>query len=204
MTIGETARMFNVERGYHADLTVIQLEGWSRNMWFDETGIPWTNPSPNLRNPTEAILYPGVGLLEFALSVGRGTDTPFEIIGAPYIEDVRLANELNEASLRGVRFVPVQFTPSSSVYKNQLCRGVYILVTDRELCNVVDIALVTAKILNRWYPAQFDLQKLKPLLLNSATLTAIKKDSSLADIHALWKADLDEFMSRRARYLIYK
>jgi len=196
--------MFNVERRYHADLTVIELEGWSRNMWFDETGVPWTNPSPNMRNLTEAILYPGVGLLEFAMSVGRGTDTPFEVIGAPYIEDLRLAKELNEASLPGVRFVPIQFTPRVSVYKNQLCRGVFILVTDRDLCNIVDVAVVTARILNRWYPTQFDLEKMKELVLNSATLTAIKSGGSLTDIHALWKADLDEFMSRRAKYLIYK
>src|SRR5207248_10715293 len=114
MTIGELARMFNAERESKADLTVIPMENWHREMWFDETGLPWTNPSPNMRNLTEAILYPGVGLLESALSVGRGTDTPFEVIGAPYIDDTRLADELNRAGLPGARFVPVQFPPNYS------------------------------------------------------------------------------------------
>src|SRR5204863_9926803 len=103
MTIGELAKMLNAERKSNADLTVIQLENWRRDQWFDQTGLPWTNPSPNMRNLNEAILYPGVGLLERAVSVGRGTDTPFELIGAPYIEDVKLAEELNNAGLPGVR-----------------------------------------------------------------------------------------------------
>src|SRR4029078_4864953 len=103
--------------------------------------FPWTNPSPNMRNLSEATLYPGVGLLETALSVGRGTDTPFEAIGAPYIDDIRFAEELNQASLPGVHFVPVQFTPAQSIHKNQLCKGVHIILTDRYACPVVDIAL---------------------------------------------------------------
>src|SRR5205814_553230 len=124
--IGELASMHNGEHHLKVYLTVIKLEGWSRDMWFDQTGQPWTNPSPNMRNLTEAILYPGIGLLESALSVGRGTDTPFEVVGAPYIDDVRLAEELNHADLSGVRFVPIQFTPTQSIHKDELCRGVYI------------------------------------------------------------------------------
>ena len=104
MTIGELARMCNAERNCKADLTVIQVENWQRDAWFDQTGLPWTNPSPNMRSLTAAILYPGVGLLESALSVGRGTDTPFEVVGAPYIDDVKLAEALNGAGLPGVRF----------------------------------------------------------------------------------------------------
>ncbi|HWI58464.1 MAG TPA: exo-beta-N-acetylmuramidase NamZ domain-containing protein [Bacillota bacterium] len=204
MTIGELARMFNAERQCHADLTVIELEGWSRDMWLDQTGLPWTNPSPNMRNLTQAILYPGVGLLESALSVGRGTDTPFEIIGAPYIEDTRLAAELNGAGLAGVRFVPIQFTPIYSVHKDQLCRGVYIMLTDREACNVVDVGLLIAKTLYRWYPGEFPVDKIKHLLLHAATLEAIKADKSLAEIRASWKGDLEEFQKRRARYVIYR
>src|SRR3979409_1771966 len=115
MTIGELAQMFNTERNSKADLTVLRLENWRRHWRFDQTGLPWTNPSPNMRNLTEAILYPGIGLLESAVSVGRGTDTPFEVIGAPYIDDVKLAAELNDAGLPGVRFVPIQFTPTASV-----------------------------------------------------------------------------------------
>jgi uncharacterized protein YbbC (DUF1343 family) len=196
--------MFNAERHYNADLTVIEIEGWSRDMWFDQTGLPWTNPSPNMRNLTEAILYPGIGLLEAALSVGRGTDTPFEIIGAPYIDDVRLADELNRASLAGIRFVPIQFTPVASIHKGQVCHGVFLMVTDRDACHVVDVGLLIAKTLYRWYPGQFDVDKLGPLLLDARTMAALKADKSLNEIHALWKAVLVGFQSRRETYIIYK
>src|SRR5207253_2287461 len=147
--IGEEAKMFNAERKSNADLTVIELQNWRRDLCFDQTGLPWTNPSPNMRNLVEAVLYPGIGLLESALSVGRGTDTPFEVVGAPYIEDVRLADDLNRAALPGVRFVPIQFTPTYSIHKGELCRGVYILLTDREACHVVDVGLLIAKTLYR-------------------------------------------------------
>ena len=196
--------MYNAERHYNADLTVIEVEGWSRDMWFDQTGLPWTNPSPNLRNLTEATLYPGVGLLESALSVGRGTDTPFEVIGAPFIEDVRLAHELNRAGLPGVRFVPIQFTPTDSVHNGQLCRGVYMLVSDRDACNAVDLGLLIAKTLCRWYPKQFEVDKIQHLLSHAQTLASIKADKSLSEIHALWKTERDEFLTRRAKFLIYK
>src|SRR6185436_17866361 len=144
-TMGELARMFNTERGLKADLTVVPVEGWSRDMFFDQTSLPWINPSPNMRSLTEAILYPGIGLLETtSLSVGRGTDTPFETIGAPYIDDARLASELNRAGLTGVRFVPVRFTPEASVFKGQPCKGVNIILTDRDNCNVVDVGITIA------------------------------------------------------------
>src|SRR5690606_31486281 len=130
MTVGELARMFNEEKAINADLHVIPLKGWDREMLFDQTMLPWTNPSPNMRSLTQAILYPGVGLLETtALSVGRGTDTPFEVIGAPYIDDLKLAAELNNADLEGVRFIPIRFTPDASVFKDKECRGVNIILT---------------------------------------------------------------------------
>jgi uncharacterized protein YbbC (DUF1343 family)/CubicO group peptidase (beta-lactamase class C family) len=204
MTIGEEAKMFNAERNYKADLTVIELEGWSRDMWFDQTGLPWTNPSPNMRNLVQAVLYPGIGLLESAISVGRGTDTPFEVVGAPYIEDVRFADELNRANLPGVSFVPIQFTPTQSAHKGQLCRGVNILLTDREACNVVDVGLLIATTLHRWYPNDFEVEKISHLLIHKETLEAVKADKSLREIHALWKTEREEFMQRRKKYLIYK
>ncbi len=203
MTIGELAQMFNAEQNCHADLTVIRLEHWRRELWFDQTGLPWTNPSPNMRNLTEAILYPGVGLLESAVSVGRGTDTPFEVIGAPYIQDVNLAEELNQAGLPGVRFVPIRFTPTYSVHKDELCRGVYVLLTSREQCNVVDVGLLVAKTLYRLYPNDFAPDKMSHLLLHPPTLEAIKADKPLKEIRAAWQKDLDEFQKRRAKYLIY-
>jgi uncharacterized protein YbbC (DUF1343 family) len=204
MTLGELARMYNAEKNLNAKLTVIEAEGWRREQWFDETGLPWTNPSPNMRNLKQAILYPGVGLLESALSVGRGTDTPFEVVGAPYIDDVRLAEELNRAELPGVSFVPIRFTPTYSVHKGTNCGGVYIMLNDRDACHVVDAGLLIARTLYRWYPQQFDPDKIKHLLLHQRTLDAIKADKSLADIRASWTIDLDEFQKRREKFLIYR
>ncbi|MEO7297614.1 MAG: exo-beta-N-acetylmuramidase NamZ domain-containing protein [Verrucomicrobiota bacterium] len=205
MTIGELAKMFNAERKFKTDLTVISMEGWSRKQWFDETALPWGNLSPNMRNLTEATLYAGVGVLETtSVSVGRGTDTPFEILGAPYIHDLRLAYELNKIGLKGVRFVPIRFTPNDSVFKNQSCAGVNIILTDRDHCDVVDIGLSIAKILHRWYPEQFGLKKMDRLLINKQILAAIKEDKSLDEIKKLYAKDLEGFTKRREPFLLYK
>jgi uncharacterized protein YbbC (DUF1343 family)/CubicO group peptidase (beta-lactamase class C family) len=204
MTVGELARMYNAERNLHCDLTVIPLEGWSRALWLDQTGLPWTNPSPNMRSLTEAALYPGVGLLETtALSVGRGTGTPFEVVGAPYIDDVRLSLELNRANLPGVRFVPVRFTPTYSTFKDQPCAGVQILLLDRERCAVVDIGLLIASVLHRQYPQAFDLEKFDRLLRHKPTLEAIRAGKSLAEMKNAWESDLVDFRKRREAVLLY-
>ncbi len=204
MTLGELARMYNTEKNLKADLTVIEIERWRREEWFDETGLPWANPSPNMRSLKAAILYPGIGLLESALSVGRGTDTPFEIIGAPYVDDVRLAEELNRAELPGVSFVPIRFTPTYSVHKGTNCGGVYIMLNDRDRCNVVDVGLQMAKTLYRLYPNDFKPDKIKHLLLHQPTLDAVKTDKPLGEIRAEWKTELDEFQKRREKFLIYR
>ncbi len=203
MTVGELARMFNAERGWNAKLTVIPVEGWRRGQWFDETGLPWINTSPNMRNLTEAILYPGVGLLESAISVGRGTDTPFEVIGAPYIDDRALAGAMNGMGLPGIRFVPVRFTPKASIFKDQACGGLYLLLTDREACPVVDVGLALAVQLQRMYGDRFALDKIAPLLRHPATLAAIRAGKSFGDIKTLWSTDLGEFMARRGSFLLY-
>jgi len=203
MTIGELAQMFNAERNSKADLTVIRCENWRRDAWFDQTGLPWTNPSPNIRNLTEAILYPGIGLLESVVSVGRGTDTPFEVIGAPYIDDLKLAKELNNAGLPGVRFVPIQFTPTYSIHKGEQCNGVNILLTDRDRCNVVDVGLLIAGTLYRMYPDDVPIGKMAHLLLHPPTLEAIKAGKPPKEIRAGWQKELDDFEKRRAKYLIY-
>jgi uncharacterized protein YbbC (DUF1343 family) len=204
MTIGELAEMFKAERSPKAQLTVVRLENWHRDEWFDQTGLPWTNPSPNMRNLIQATLYPGVGLLESALSVGRGTDTPFEQVGAPYIDDMQLAEELNRAGLPGVRFIPIQFTPTYSVHKGHLCKGVFILLTDRDRCNVVDVGLQIAETAYRLYPKDFDPGKMDHLLLDKSTLEAVKANQPLKEIRAGWQKNLDEFQKRRAKYLLYK
>ncbi len=203
MTIGELARMFNAERQNQARLTVIPLENWKRDQFLDETGLPWTNPSPNMRNLTQAILYPGIGLLESALSVGRGTDTPFEVIGAPYIDDLRLADELNAQHLPGICFLAIRFTPKASVFKDQPCGGVSIMLTDRRSCNVVDAGLTIAMVLQKLYPADFKLDKISHLLLHPPTLEALKAGKSLPEIRASWEPDLRAFQERRAKFLLY-
>ncbi|HUD49695.1 MAG TPA: exo-beta-N-acetylmuramidase NamZ domain-containing protein [Candidatus Baltobacteraceae bacterium] len=205
MTEGELAQMYKAERHLdNVDLTVIPLQGWERKFWFDETGQPWINPSPNMRSLTEAMLYPGIGLLENCrVSVGRGTGTPFEVIGAPYIEDGRFAKAMNREGLPGVRFVPIRFTPSDNVFKNESCGGVNIILMDREKCEVVDIAVAAAEILNRWYPDQFQAGKMSLLLGDEPTLQAIQDDKPLAEIKAMWSTNVDAFKAQRQKYLLY-
>jgi uncharacterized protein YbbC (DUF1343 family) len=204
MTVGELARMFNQERGFQAELTVIPIQGWTRDMWFDQTSLPWINTSPNMRSLTAAILYPGIGLHESALSVGRGTDTPFEVIGAPYIDDVRLAMELNRAGLEGVRFVPIRFTPTASTFKSKPCAGVHIVITDREHLRPVDVGMVIALTLHRLYPNDFALDKFKTLLQHSDTMEAIRTGQSLEEVKEDWFAGLEKFQQRRKTYLLYR
>ena len=204
MTAGELAGLFNAERGFGADLTVIRLEGWTRDLWFDQTGLPWMNLSPNMRSLAAATLYPGVGLHETALSVGRGTATPFELIGAPYIDDVSFATSLNRAGLEGVRFVPVRFTPSASTFKGKACGGAAMIVTDRERCRPVEVGLVIALVTQRLYPREFALEEVQRLLQQRQTLEAIKAGKTLEEIKRSWAADLEDFKKRRAKYLLYE
>ncbi|MGE3309585.1 MAG: exo-beta-N-acetylmuramidase NamZ domain-containing protein [Limisphaerales bacterium] len=203
MTVGELARMFNAEKDWKARLSVIPVEGWKRSQWFDETSLPWINTSPNMRTLKEAILYPGVGIVEFAVSVGRGTDTPFEVVGAPYIDDRRFAEALNRAGLPGISFVPIRFTPSASHFKGQECGGVYLMLNDREACRVVDVGILLALTLHRLHPKEFPLDKIPPLLQHPATENAIREGKSLAEIKALWSTDLAEFQARRGPFLLY-
>ena len=196
MTVGELARMFREERNLDVALTVIPIRDWIRAQWQDDAGLPWVNTSPNMRSLEAAALYPGIGLLERAVSVGRGTnDTPFTIIGAPYIDALRLTRELR--GLRaGVSFAPVYFTPTSSVFTGKLCGGVRIAITDRSLLHPVDLGVTLAATLLRLYPTQFKLDELQPLLRDQATLDAIRKGEKPA-----WK--VDEFLKRREKFLLY-
>jgi len=204
MTVGELAKMFNAERGFKADLTVIPVEGWKRSTWFDATGQPWRHPSPNMRSLNAATLYPGVGLHESALSVGRGTDTPFEVVGAPYIDDLVFTAELNKFNLPGVRFIPVRFTPTYSTFLDQECGGASIVITDRDKLQAVDIGLAIALTVQRIYPKDYALDKLQPLLRDKKIIEAIKAGTPLASIKKTWADELDQFKKRRAGYLMYK
>jgi len=204
MTVGELARMFNAEKSIGVDLEVIGLSGWKRELWLDETTIPWINTSPNMRSLTQAALYPGVGLLETThLAVGRGTDTPFELFGAPYIDGKLLAEQMNRFGIRGVRFDPVVFTPDASKFKNQLSEGVRITLTDRDRCDVINIGIAGALTLNKLYGNKFGLGRFKGLLKHQATMEAIRADRSLSEIRELWEPGLRRYIDRRRQYLLY-
>lgn len=204
MTVGELAKLYQTERGWTNVLTVIPCEGWSRGQWFDETGLPWTNPSPNMRNLTAATLYPGVCLLEACtVSLGRGTPTPFELVGAPYIDGVPLAAAMNRAGLPGVSFEPVRFTPDASVFAGRPCGGVRIRLTDRAALNAVDVGIVLAQTLHRLHPQEFNLAKVNNLLFDPPTIDAIRAGQSLAGIKRGWTPGLEAFKQRRAKVLLY-
>jgi uncharacterized protein YbbC (DUF1343 family)/CubicO group peptidase (beta-lactamase class C family) len=205
MTIGELARLFNEERKINCDLRVVKMENYRRAMWFDATNLVWVNPSPNMRSLTEATLYPGIGLLETTnLSVGRGTDTPFELIGAPWLDGRRLSAYLNERKLAGVRFVPVRFTPAASVFKGQECGGVNLIVTDRAQFHPVRTGLEIAVALRRLYPADWKVEDYSRLLVNQETLERIKRGDTPEEIAGSWTSALNEFRRARARALLYR
>jgi len=207
MTVGELARLFNAERGFGADLTVIPVRGWTPSSWLDQTGLPWVNPSPNMRSLTAATLYPGVGLLEYCrVSVGRGTPTPFEVLGAPYIREAEsgeLAAELNRAGLQGVRFEAVRFTPEVSVFSGQQCRGIRFVLTDRTRLQTADLGVTLATVLHRRHPEDLQLDKMQRLLVSAPVLEAIRSGQSLAAIRSLWQSDLARFAERRQPHLLY-
>lgn len=203
MTAGELARLFVAEGGLEVDLRVVEVRGWQRDQWYDATGLPWRNPSPNMRGLNAATLYPGVGLLEFAISVGRGTDTPFEVIGAPYIEDRKLAHELNALGLPGIRFVPEQFTPATSVFEKKACGGVRLVITDRDHLRPVELGLAIGHTLHRLYPGSFDLVKYNILLNNPASIAALKEGTPWKTTAKEWAKQAAAFELRRKPYLIY-
>ena len=205
MTIGEFGLMVAAERRLKVDLTVIPLANWERGQWFDQTGLPWVDPSPNIRSPMQALLYSGIGLLEATnLSVGRGTDTPFEVVGAPWIKAEELADALDKKGLEGVRFQPVSFTPSSSVYAGQGVAGVRLDVTDREAIRPVTVALALARELMDRYPAQFRPAAIQNLLVNRSTMWALLRGEPLLGIRRWAEASRASFLQRRASYLIYR
>jgi len=205
MTIGELARLFNEERKINCDLRVVGMERWRRAMWFDATGQTWINPSPNMRSLTQATLYPGVGLLETTnVSVGRGTDTPFEIVGAPWIDGQRLASYLNERRIAGVRFVPVRFTPKASVFQGEECGGINVVITDRAQFRPVSAGIEIAAALRRLYPADWKIEKYERLLVNADTLARLARGESPEEIARSWQAGLEEFGKARARALLYR
>lgn len=205
MTLGELARYFNVERNLHAPLSVIAMQGWQRGDWFDATSLMWVNPSPNLRDLEEATLYPALGLIETTnISVGRGTDTPFEQFGAPWIDGVKLSQYLNARLLPGVRFMPVSFIPAKPYpYAEQLCQGVRILLTDRNVLDSPELGIEIAAALHKLFPEGFKLEKISTLLANKEVLNALSTGQDPQRIADSWRDALEEFMQRREKALLY-
>jgi uncharacterized protein YbbC (DUF1343 family) len=204
LTIGEFARLAAAERGIPVALTVVPLQGWARGRWYDETGLPWVNPSPNIRSVTGALLYAGIGLLEATnLSVGRGTDLPFEVVGAPWIEADGLAEALNALGLAGVRFEPVAFTPSLDKYAGQACAGVRLRVTDREALRPVTVGLALGRALRERHRSQWRPESVQNLLANRPTMWAFLRGDPLQRLLDWAAAERSSFLNRRASYLIY-
>lgn len=204
MTLGEMARMFNAENHIGCDLHVIEMRGWRRSMWFDQTGLQWISPSPNLRSFGAELLYPGIEILQSAdVSVGRGTDRPFEQFGAPWISGAQLMAELDRRDIPGVRFAPAQFTPTSGLHQGEVCEGARIEVTNRDSFDAMRMGLEIAAALRQLYPAKFDPRNMMFLLGSERTIDRLDRGGAPAAIVEGWKESLAPFIAMRAKYLLY-
>jgi uncharacterized protein YbbC (DUF1343 family) len=205
MTMGELAEYDNGENHLNARLTVVRMHGWRRDEWYDDTGLMWINPSPNLRSLTEAVLYPGIGMLERTnISVGRGTDTPFERIGAPWVDGRKLAAYLSERHIPGVQFVPVEFVPGGKYpYSGLTCEGIEMFVSDRDHLNSPELGIEVASALLKLFPKQYKVDGVDALILNESTVTALKSNMDPRRIAELWMPELQRYRARRQKYLLY-
>jgi uncharacterized protein YbbC (DUF1343 family) len=205
LTIGELAQFFNAENHIGADLHVIAMKNWHRNYFFESTGIKWIPPSPNLRTIKGSILYPGIEILQNAgVSVGRGTETPFEEFGAPWLNGDEVASALNERHLPGVHFAAKPFIPIAGLYAGQRCGGVAARVTDRAAVRSMRVGLEVAAILQKLYPKQFDVSKLIELVGNSDTIQQLQSGVAPEKIVASWSDALAAFEQTRRKYFLYK
>lgn len=205
MTMGELALLFRSELYPHVDLNVVPLKGWDRSMHYDATGLPWIRPSPNMPSLTTSLLYPGLGMLEFTnLSVGRGTALPFELVGAPYIDESKFAERLNAAALPGLTFIPVRFTPTASKFMNEECGGVRVLLKDRRRFSSTEMGLLLAESLRALYPDDWKTDKLNTLIRHPDTIEAILQQKPRSSILDVWQQDLDQFAPRRQQHLLYR
>lgn len=205
MTVGELAKFFNGERHLGAKLTVIPMEGWLRGDWFDSTGLMWVNPSPNLRDLTQETLYPGVGMIEGTnVSVGRGTDSPFEILGAPWIDGKQLADYLNRRGIQGVRFVPITFTPATGAkFGGQKLGGVNIVLLQRDFFDATEMGIELASALHALYPNQWNMKPMPLLAGSQKVVDEIAAGVDPRQIAVEWEEPLKAFMAVRKKYLIY-
>lgn len=205
MTLGELAKFFNAERKLNARLSVVPMQGWMRGDWFDSTSVTWVNPSPNLRSLNEATLYPGVALAEGTnVSVGRGTDTPFEVLGAPWINSRQLADYLNARNITGIRFIPTNFMPTASGYANQLCHGVNMVVTDRNVLDSPELGIELASALRTLYPNDYKMDRMIEILANQKVFDALLAGEDPRRIAQDWQDEVEGFEKQRAQFLIYR
>ena len=206
MTIGELAKLFNAENHIGADLNVVSMKGWERGDWFDSTGLPWVNPSPNMRSLTAALLYPGVAMLEYSpdYSVGRGTDAPFEMFGAAFIRGPELAEYLNQRWIPGVRFYPTRFQPASSHLTAQEVDGVRIIVTNRESFDSARLGFEIASALLKLYPGKISLETDRKLIGNEQVMRALAAGEDPESIRQQQQEDLEGFLRLREKYLLYR
>jgi uncharacterized protein YbbC (DUF1343 family) len=205
MTMGELATMFNAENKIGADLNVVEMRGWKRSDYFEDTGVKWVAPTPNLRTVKETLPYPGLDILQAAgVSVGRGTDKPFEMFGAPWMDGARVVKLLKERKIAGVKFGAVKFTPGSDVYKGQECRGVSVKVTDARKFRTVTMGLEIAEVLWKEYRGNFQVEKMMTLLGSRKTVDGLKAGKSVKAIEEGWGKEMEEFEVTRAKYLIYR
>jgi uncharacterized protein YbbC (DUF1343 family) len=205
LTIGELARYFNSENHINADLHVIAMKNWHRNYFFESTGVRWVPPSPNLRTMKGAILYPGLEiLLNAGVSVGRGTEAPFEEFGAPWMDGEKVAAALNAAHLSGLKFISQPFVPVSGLYAARRCGGVGIRIGDRAAVRAMRVGLEIAVILQKLYPEQFATSKTITLLGNAETVRRLKDGAPAAEIAASWQPELADFEKLRRKYFLYK
>jgi uncharacterized protein YbbC (DUF1343 family) len=180
------------------------MKGWIRGDWFDSTGLLWVNPSADLRNLEQTLLYPGVALLEATnISVGKGTDSPYQLVGAPWVHAPDFAAYLNARKIEGVRFVPEQFTPASGTHARQQCGGVNIMVIDRETVDTAELGMELAAALHKLYPQQFEMGHLSDRLANQAVFQALQSGEDPRRIADDWRDGLDQFMQVRTKYLLY-
>lgn len=204
LTSGELARWARDRYEVDVDLQIVQCQGWRRDMWFHQTGLPWINPSPNLRNVRQALLYPAIGTLESCkLSVGRGTDTPFEVFGAPWVDDMLLAEELNAAGIGEMAFVPVEFTPDTREFVGQRCGGVYVVLGDWLKLQPVTAAVQIALVLQRLWPNEFGYEKMAHLLGSHPAVEAIGALRPAEEIVASWQDELAASAAELQRYWLY-
>ncbi|MBX3213311.1 MAG: DUF1343 domain-containing protein [Labilithrix sp.] len=205
MTMGELARLFAADDELDLELEVVKTIGWRRKETFDRTGLTWTAPSPNLRSLRSVALYPAVGLLESTnVSVGRGTDMPFELVAAPWMDGPAVAKRLNEAAIAGVAFEPLTITPKSSVHANKRCRGVRITVNDPTRFEPIRTAIAIAAVLRELHPDDWSFDGMDRMLRHPPAMDAIRAGKGLADVEATWARDLASFKARRERFLLYR